>query len=86
MILFFYMTTTFYMMGAIILLFFLFFAVNIWGGKKEHLCFGNDFCNGNKDSALCVNQECYECGINAPCKNNSECGPNLCVGGCCDGT
>ena len=52
--------------------------------SKEHFCYGNDFCNGNKDSALCINQHCLKCGLQAPCKNDSECGPNNCINGCCD--
>jgi hypothetical protein len=63
------------------ILFYIFNKIN----RLEHLCFGNDFCNGNKDNALCINQECYECGLNAKCKKNSDCAPNNCKNGCCDG-
>lgn len=51
---------------------------------KESFCYGNDFCNGNKLNALCINQECKECGLVASCNKNSDCGPNLCKNGCCD--
>ena len=52
--------------------------------KNESFCYGNDFCNGNKDSALCINQTCKSCGLQASCKKDSECAPNNCVNNCCD--
>lgn len=52
--------------------------------KKETFCYGNDFCNGNINNALCINQQCRKCGLVAPCNKNSDCGPNLCKDGCCD--
>jgi hypothetical protein len=67
----------------IIILFFYLIQV-ILSNNNEHFCYGNDFCNGNKDSALCINQRCLPCGLQAPCKNDSECGPNNCIDGCCD--
>ena len=67
----------------IIILFFYLIQV-ILGQNKEHFCYGNDYCKGNKDSALCINQRCLKCGLQAPCKNDSDCGPNNCIDGCCD--
>ena len=57
---------------------------NMLKPAKENFCYGNDFCNGNKESNLCINQECHKCGLQAPCNNDSECGPNNCIDGCCD--
>lgn len=52
---------------------------------KEHFCYGNTYCGGDKDSRLCINQSCRICGLNAECKYDSDCGPNNCINGCCDG-
>jgi len=62
----------------------LFYFLNQYYKPNENYCNGNVYCNGNTDNALCINQSCLECGLQAPCKNNSECGPNLCINGCCD--
>ena len=51
---------------------------------QENFCYGNDFCNGNKDSALCISQKCYKCGLQSPCTKDSDCGPNNCINCCCD--
>ncbi len=50
----------------------------------EHFCYGNTYCNGNKKNALCINQNCLDCGLEARCNKNEDCGPNLCIDGCCD--
>ena len=66
----------------------LFYLLNNFLNKSENFCYGNTYCNGNKDNALCIRQKCYECGLNAPCNNNkndNECGANNCIDGCCDG-
>jgi hypothetical protein len=69
----------------IIILVFIFYIVNIFLKKNnEYFCYGNDFCNGNKDSALCINQSCKPCGLQASCNKDSDCGPNNCINGCCD--
>jgi hypothetical protein len=52
--------------------------------SKEKFCNGNVYCNGNKDSALCISEKCRNCGLQAPCKKDSDCTPNNCVDGCCD--
>ena len=51
---------------------------------KEDFCYGNVYCNGNTNNSLCINQECLKCGLQSSCKKNEECGPNLCINGCCD--
>jgi hypothetical protein len=71
---------------AIIIISVIFYLLNNYLDNKENFCYGNDFCNGNKDSALCIDQSCLPCGLNAPCKKDSDCGPNNCIDGCCDGT
>lgn len=63
----------------------IFYIINLLLNNKEYFCYGNDFCNGNKDSALCINQECLECGLQSPCKTDENCYPSLCNEGCCDG-
>jgi hypothetical protein len=50
----------------------------------ENFCYSNASCNGNKDSSLCINQTCKNCGLKASCNKDSECGPNNCINGCCD--
>lgn len=50
----------------------------------EYFCYGNVYCNGNKNNSLCINQKCLDCGLQAPCNKNSDCSPNLCKNGCCD--
>ena len=51
----------------------------------EYFCYGNVYCNGNKINSLCINQNCSECGVtSSKCNSDSECGPNLCINGCCD--
>jgi hypothetical protein len=51
---------------------------------NENFCYGNDFCNGNNKSALCINQECLDCGLQSKCEDDYECSPSLCNEGCCD--
>jgi hypothetical protein len=51
---------------------------------KESFCYGNVYCNGNKKDSLCINQKCLDCGLEAQCNKNEDCGPNLCINGCCD--
>lgn len=69
-------------------LFILFYYLNIQLtnqlNKKETFCYGNVYCNGNKNNSLCINQECRNCGLQSPCNKNDDCGPNLCKDGCCD--
>ena len=67
----------------IIILLSIFYIINRILKKQENFCYGNDFCNGNKE-ALCINQECRKCGIQAQCNVDSDCGPNNCINGCCD--
>ena len=52
--------------------------------KKEHFCYGNDFCNGNNINNLCINQSCKNCGLQSSCKFDKDCYPNNCIDGCCD--
>ena len=66
---------------AIILIF---YALNNFLYNIEKFCYGNTYCNGNKDKSLCINQQCLDCGLSAKCKNDSDCGPNNCINGCCD--
>lgn len=68
----------------IIILLIIISIINIFFNKKENFCYGNVYCNGNIDNTLCINQNCRNCGLQASCKKNSDCGPNLCVNGCCD--
>ena len=68
-----------------IIIFIIFYFINKFIKKNlENFCFGNDFCNGNKENALCINQECKPCGLVPSCKKDSDCGPNNCIKGCCD--
>ncbi len=53
--------------------------------NNEYFCYGNIYCNGNKDNALCTSQKCKPCGLNAQCNDDTDCGPNNCIDGCCDG-
>ena len=62
----------------------LFYLINIFLQKNETFCYGNTYCNGNKDNALCIRQKCYKCGLNSSCKTNKDC-INKCINGCCDG-
>lgn len=68
-----------------IILFLIFYFINKYLKQYENFCFGNVYCNGSTQSSLCVNQECEKCGIQATCKKDSDCGPNNCIDGCCDG-
>lgn len=52
--------------------------------KENFPCYGNDYCNGNKNNALCINQRCKPCGLVPQCTQDSDCGPNNCIDGCCD--
>ena len=61
----------------------LFYLVNNYA-KKEYFCYGNAYCNGNKDNNLCINQTCNKCGLNPVCTKDSDC-QNNCIDGCCDG-
>lgn len=67
-----------------IIILLLFYFINIYLVKKENFCYGNVYCNGNKDSSLCINQGCLSCGLQASCKNDNDCTPNNCINGCCD--
>jgi len=63
----------------------IFFLINYFLlSPKEYFCYGNTYCNGNKEKSLCINQHCLECGLSAKCQNDSTCGPNKCIDGCCD--
>jgi len=62
----------------------IFYLINIFLIKNEYFCYSNSYCNGNKDSALCINQECLECGLQSTCNNDDDCSPSLCNNGCCD--
>jgi hypothetical protein len=68
----------------IIFVFIIFLTLDNIINSKEYFCYGNTYCNGNKDNALCINQTCLECGLQSKCTKNEECGPNLCINGCCD--
>jgi hypothetical protein len=51
----------------------------------ETICFGNDFCNGNRNNSQCIHQSCLECGVtSSKCYNDNDCTPNICKDGCCD--
>lgn len=67
-----------------IIFFLIFYLINLFLFKKEYFCYGNDFCNGNKDAALCINQTCRKCGLQPSCDNDKDCMPNNCINGCCD--
>jgi hypothetical protein len=62
-----------------------FYFLNNFMNRKENFCYGNVFCNGNKDNAICTGQQCKPCGLDAQCRSDSDCGPNICIDGCCDG-
>jgi hypothetical protein len=62
----------------------IFYVLNNFLYNIEKFCYGNTYCNGNKDKSLCINQKCLNCGLSASCKNDSDCGPNNCINGCCD--
>jgi hypothetical protein len=62
-----------------------FYFLNNYMSHKENFCYGNVYCNGNKDNALCISQKCKPCGLNAQCNDDTDCGPNNCIDGCCDG-
>jgi hypothetical protein len=67
-----------------IIIFIIFIICNFFLEKKmEKFCYGNDFCNGNKKSTLCINQKCLDCGLQSSCNNDDDCSPSLCVDGCC---
>jgi hypothetical protein len=68
----------------IIFLIIIFFIINLYLNKNENFCYGNVYCNGNVDNSLCINQNCKNCGLQAQCTKNEDCGPNLCIKGCCD--
>ena len=78
------MIEIFLLLIIIFIFYIIFYIINISLKKNENFCYGNDFCNGNKDSALCINQTCKSCGLQASCKKDSECSPNNCVNNCCD--
>lgn len=69
----------------LIIVILIFYIINILLNNNEYFCYGNSFCNGNKDSALCINQECLDCGLQSSCKNDDDCTPSLCNDGCCIG-
>ena len=68
----------------ILIIFLFFYLIQILLQQREYFCYGNDFCNGNKDNALCINQRCLECGLSSKCTSDSQCEPNNCINGCCD--
>ena len=74
----------FYLILAIIIAIIIIYYFNHVFVTNEHFCYGNTYCNGNKKNALCINQQCRDCGLVASCTKNEECGPNLCIDGCCD--
>jgi hypothetical protein len=74
----------FYLLILIIIAIFIICYFNYIYFIKEDFCYGNVYCNGNKNNSLCINQECLKCGLQASCTKNEECGPNLCIDGCCD--
>lgn len=79
------MKEIFIILVKILILVLIFYLVNEYLKKKnEYFCYGNDFCNGNKDSALCINQSCKPCGLQSTCNKDSDCSPNNCINGCCD--
>ena len=61
-----------------------FYFLNIIFMKSENFCYSNNYCKGNSDSRLCINQQCRTCGLLATCNKDSECAPNNCIDGCCD--
>lgn len=67
-----------------IMFYILFWFINRSFYESENFCYGNDYCNGNKDSALCINQSCRPCGLQSQCSKDSDCTPNNCIDGCCD--
>ena len=73
-----------YIILLFIIFLILFYFINIFFKKMENFCYGNTYCNGNNDSALCINQTCKKCGLMSPCDKDSECYPNNCINGCCD--
>lgn len=73
-----------YLLIFIIILFFIFINYLLSLNLKENFCYGNVYCNGNKNDSLCINQECRNCGLQAKCKSNLDCFPNNCINGCCD--
>jgi hypothetical protein len=62
----------------------IFYLINDYLKKIENFCYGNDYCNGNKNNALCINQKCLQCGLVPECTKDSDCSPNNCIKGCCD--
>ncbi len=68
------------------ILFFIFYLIN-QALNSEYFsshCNSDVMCNGNKINALCINQSCKPCGLQAQCTKNEDCAPNLCIKGCCD--
>jgi hypothetical protein len=72
-----------FIIGLVIILV-IFYLINIYLGNNEYFCYSNSYCNGNKDSALCINQECLDCGLQSTCETDDQCSPSLCNDGCCD--
>jgi len=72
----------------VIVLVIIFILLNMISENKESFCFGNVYCNGNNDNALCINQTCKKCGLQASCDPTKsyqpQCGSNKCINGCCD--
>jgi len=68
----------------VLIIIFIFYFLNMMLYKKENFCYGNTYCNGNKEKSLCINQQCLDCGLSAKCNKDSDCGPNNCINGCCD--
>jgi hypothetical protein len=62
----------------------LFYIINASLNNKEFFCYGNAYCNGNKNNSICINQTCKKCGLQSSCINNNDCYPNECKNGCCD--
>lgn len=76
-----------YFILLLIILFLILFIYNeyytTYESFEQKRCFGNDFCNGNKQS-LCIYNKCLPCGLQKSCTKDSECSPNNCIDGCCD--
>jgi hypothetical protein len=70
-----------YIVLIFIILLIFFYIIQNYFYKKENFCYGNVFCNKQD---MCIHQECIKCGLRAPCKKDSDCGPNNCIKGCCD--
>ena len=72
----------------IIVVLIIFILLNMIIKNNENFCYGNVYCDGNNDNALCINQTCKSCGLQSKCDTTksyqSQCGSNRCIDGCCD--